>query len=113
MTDRLDTLKESYYEYIQKVPTGVQSLIALVQQKEMEQVFQSLANLAEGVEALYLIEQAFEKEGYQSNSRLSEAIEVIEEISKMLQNKSFEQLEEALQKLFHIFEGGTEWTFIK
>lgn len=112
MTVDLEALKESYYEYIKKIPAGVQTIIALHEQQS-EQVFLSLANLAEGVEALYVIEQAFKQEGYETNSRLAEAIAVIEEISQMLQQQSLGQLEQALQKLGHIFASGTEWTFVK
>lgn len=113
MTTQLEPLKESYYEYIEKIPSGLQIIISLLQQQQYDQAFPSLANLAEGIEALYLVEKTFIQEGYQSNSRLQESIVIIQEVAQILQNQSYEQLEEQIKGLLAVFESATEWTFVK
>ncbi|MER1957431.1 MAG: hypothetical protein ABS942_08620 [Solibacillus sp.] len=113
MTTQLEPLKESYYEYIEKIPSGVQTIISLLQQQQYDQAFPSLANLAEGIEALSIIEQTFIQDGYQSTSRLQESIVIIQEVAQILQNQCYDQLEGQIKGLLAIFESATEWTFVK
>lgn len=113
MTTQLEPLKESYYEYIEKIPAGLQTIISLLQQQQYDQTFASLANLSEGIEALYIIEKTFLQEGYQSNSRLQESIGIIQEVAHILQNQAYEQLEAQVKALLAVFESATEWTFVQ
>lgn len=112
MTTQLEPLKASYYEYIEKIPSGLQTIISLLQQQQYDKTFPSLINFAEGIEALYVIEEVFVQEGYQSNGRLQESILIIQEVAQILQNQSYEQLEEQIKRLVAVFESATEWTFV-
>lgn len=113
MTVQLESLKESYYEYIAKIPAGLQTILRLLEQQQYEHVFHSLVNLAEGVEALYLIEQTFVEQGHETNSRLHEAITEMQNINISLERKMYSDLTPAIQSLHTIFESATEWTFSK
>lgn len=113
MTEQLQPLKESYYEYVGKVPQGLTTIMSLLQQQQYEEVFRSLANLAEGVEALFLIEQAFIEQGYTTNSRLQEAVSIMKEIVEAITQQAFGQLEDLVKKLHTAFESATEWELAK
>lgn len=113
MTEQLQPLKESYYEYVGKVPQGLTTIIRLLQQQQYEDVFQSIANLTEGVEALYLIEQAFAEQGYTTNSRLLEAVSIMKQIVTAIGQQSFSPLEDLVKNLHTVFESATEWQFTK
>ena len=80
MIEQLQPLKESYYEYVERVPQGLTTILRLIEQQQYDEVLFSLTNLAEGVEALFLIEQAFIGQGYSVNSRLQEAVTLMKAI---------------------------------
>lgn len=107
------SLKQSYYDYATKLPAGLPVLLRLLQQQQYESLFNNLANLAEGLEALHLIEQALRKEGEQATGRLEEAIVILEEMLPLIEAQAVEQLQQPLTKLCAVFSSATEWTFVK
>lgn len=109
---QMEELKASYYEYIANVPTGLRFIYTSLQEGRLKEAFDSLANLAEGLESLLLIEQALQTEGVTSNSRLGEAVHIYEKMNVALSTKDYEQLLQIMeQQLIGVFASASEWQF--
>ena len=80
----INELKESYYEYITKIPQGLQTIVNLLANNETGQAFNSIADLAEGLEFLLKVEQALKEQSFQINSRIEEVLEIYNEIKSKI-----------------------------
>lgn len=113
MTDiNINELKESYYEYAVKIPQGLEIIITLIAKNELEQAFQSIANLGEGLESLLMIEKALLKENLKVNSTIGEAVAIFKQINESLETQSLDQLHSIIKyQLIPLFSSSSEWTF--
>lgn len=108
----VEGLKDAYYEYLMKIPNGLEVIVDLLNQQEMEQAFHSIANLAEGIESLIMIEQALLEKGTTINSRITEAMGIYNDINASLIEKNYGLLKEIIEvKLSPLFSSAIEWTF--
>ncbi|WP_342473030.1 hypothetical protein MHH70_08230 [Metasolibacillus sp. FSL H7-0170] len=109
---QINELKNSYYEYIAKIPQGLQTIINLLVNNELEKVFNSIADLAEGIEFLLKVEQAFKEQGIFTNSRIAEAITIFKNLNDSLANEDFILLKDLVEyELIPIFSSASEWVF--
>lgn len=109
---QINELKESYYEYIAKVPQGLQTIVNLLVNNEMEQAFISIANLAEGLEFLLKVEQALKEQNLQINSRIEEVVEIYNDLNNSLVNEDYILLKDLVEyELIPVFSSASEWTF--
>lgn len=109
---QLTELKNSYYEYIAKIPQGLQTIVSLLSNNEMEKAFSGIINLAEGVESLLKIEHALAENKVSSNSRVQEAMTVFEEINGSLGNQDYILLKDLIEyELIPLFSSASEWAF--
>lgn len=112
--NQLLELKESYYEYIAKVPQGLQLIVDFLNNNELENALNGIADLAEGLEFLLKIEQAFVSEGLKINSRIHEAMTIFNEMSDSLENEDYILLKDLVEyELMPIFSSASEWIFQK
>lgn len=110
--NQLLELKNSYYEYIANVPTGLQNLMTFLAGNELEKAFNGIADLAEGLEFLLKVEEALVNNGLFINSRLNESIAVFNEVNESLVNEDFLLLKDLIEyELMPIFSSASEWTF--
>lgn len=106
-------LKESYYEYIATVPTGLQNIVSFLSHNEFDKAFSGIANLAEGLQFLLTIEDAFVQEGMTINSRLNESITILGEINDSLVNEDYLLLKDLIEyELIPLFSAASEWIFV-
>lgn len=111
---QVDELKESYYEYINKIPQGLQTVVNFFANNEVEKALEGVANLAEGLVFLVKVEEALKDEGLVINSRLNEGLIAFEEINTSLINGDYLLLKELLEyELIPLFSSASEWFFIQ
>lgn len=109
---QINELKESYYEYITKVPQGLQLIINLLAKNELATALNSIADLAEGLEFLLKIEQALKNHNFQINSRIEEVLEIYNEINNSLVNEDYILLKDLVEyELIPVFSSASEWIF--
>lgn len=108
----MNELKDSYYEYIVKIPQGLQTTLNLLTNNELEKAFNGIVNLAEGLEFLLKIEQVLAESGLKSNSRIEEAMSVFTEINSSLENQDYILLKDLIEyELIPLFGSASEWGF--
>lgn len=106
--------KESYYEYIANIPQGLNIIVELLEKQQLQQAFNSIADLAEGLEFLIKVEQALKEQKYSINSRIVEVIEIYNEINTSLVNKDYILLKDLIEyELIPVFSSASEWVFQK
>lgn len=109
---QIEELKSSYYEYIEKVPQGLQQIVNLLASNELEKAFMSIADLAEGLDYLLKVEQALGQKNFTINSRITEVISIYNEINECLENEDYVLLKDLVEyELVPVFISATEWTF--
>ena len=109
---QLNELKNSYYDYISQIPNGLQNIIAFISNNKVEQALNGIANLAEGLEFLLTVEQAFKQENLTINSNINQAMEFIREINASLVNQDYILLKDIIEyELIPIFSSSSEWVF--
>lgn len=111
MTQDPQALKEAYYDYAAKLPAGLPVLLRLLQEQQYESLFQNLAHFAEGLEALYVIEQVLALKGEHATGRLHEGIAIFECMLPLMEAQAFEALQQPLEELCALFSSATEWSF--
>lgn len=109
---QVNELKNSYYEYISKIPQGLHMIVNLLANNEFEQAFNSVANLAEGLEFLLKVEQALEEKNLYINSRIKEVVEIYKEMNNSLVNEDYILLRDLVEyELIPVFSSSSEWIF--
>ena len=109
---QVNELKNSYYEYIAKIPQGLQTIVNFLANNELESAFNSIADLAEGLEFLLKIEQALKEQNIYINSRIMEVISIYSEINDSLVNEDYVLLKDLVEyELIPVFISTSEWVF--
>ncbi|MER2190101.1 MAG: hypothetical protein ABS951_04000 [Solibacillus sp.] len=109
---QVNELKESYYEYIAKIPQGLQTIVGFLVNDKLEKAFNGIINLAEGLEFLLKVEQVLAESGFCSNSRIEEAMEIFKEINSSFENQDYILLKDLIEyELIPLFGSASEWGF--
>lgn len=107
-----EELKESYYEYIQAIAPGINSIINSLRSNELEKAFTSIFHFSEGIEALVKIEQVLLAEGNTINSRINEAVVVFSEVNEAMENGDITLIADIFEyELQPLFVSCSEWIF--
>lgn len=110
---QVSELKISYYEYIVKIPQGIQTIIVHLTNNELENAFISLANLADGLDFLLKVESYLFAHNFIINSRINDALGIYNEINSSLENCDYILLKDLLKyELYPVFESCAEWQFV-
>lgn len=111
---QLTELKDSYYEYINQVPQGLNVIVTLLEDNKLDAAFNSIANLAEGLEFLLKIEEALKQQNLYINSRIDEVMSTFHEINETLQNEDIVLLKDLIEyELVPAFSSASEWIFVE
>ncbi len=109
---QLNELKDSYYDYIVKVPQGLQMIVNFLSKNELEKAYNGIADLAEGLEFLLKIELVLKEKQFTVNSRIEEAITIFAEMNESLVNGDHIFLKDLIEyELSPIFISASEWVF--
>lgn len=107
-------LKEAYYDYVVKIPNGIEVIIDLMSRGQLEKAYLNIANLAEGLEFLLIIENALIEQNLVINSRIHEAVEIFSEINAGIEAHNNDLLISIFEReLLLLFTSASEWVFIE
>ena len=114
MNVEIDEMKNTYYEYVNNVSEGCQTISNNLRTGNLADAFQSIANFAEGLEWLLKAEDILAKEGFQINSRISEATEFMIEINSAIEEQDVTLIADLFEyEIKPIFSSASEWVFVQ
>lgn len=112
MRELLIETQQSYYEYVEKIQSASQMIANLLKSNELEQAFQLIADLSEGLNWIVTVEQHMQENNYIINSRTPEVIEQLHDLNELLERKDFDTLSQLFEhKLAPLFASSSEWIF--
>lgn len=110
----VEDIKNAYYEYVSKIPTGCLIISKSLRIEQYEQAFSDINDLAEGLQWLIQIEGLMQQSQHTINSRIFEANELMNEINTSLELKDYVLLADLFEyEIKPLFESATEWVFIE
>ena len=115
MDDMLVTdIKNTYYEYVNKVSDGCMMIAQNLRLQQYEQAFNDIVNLAEGLQWLISVEEVLKQNNFQINSRISEANEFMNEVNDALEQQDYVLLADLFEyELNPLFNSSSEWVFME
>ncbi|QDQ01369.1 hypothetical protein FOH38_13345 [Lysinibacillus fusiformis] len=112
MEQLLEETKLTYYEYVANIKKGCLEIAQQLRTEQFSNAFESITNLAEGLEWLIQIEQLMLQNQYNIKSKTKDAIPFFIEINEALENKDYILLADLFEyEIAEIFTSASEWTF--
>ncbi|MFC5540563.1 hypothetical protein ACFPOH_02045 [Ureibacillus suwonensis] len=114
MENLLEELKQSYYEYVQKIAPGCIIIANEFRTGNIAEALQSIGNFAEGLDWLLTVETKMLEHNLKIKSRIFEAKNFLKEINKALEQKDYITVADLFEyEIEPLFSSSVEWTFEK
>lgn len=111
--EQIQQVKETYYEYINKVGEGCLIISDLIRKGSYQNALDSIENFAEGIEWLVTVQRILEGEGWVINSRIVEANDFLIEINGALVNQDLVTVADLFEyEIEPLFRSASEWVFV-
>ncbi|MGE7769393.1 hypothetical protein ACQKMK_02515 [Viridibacillus arvi] len=107
----IDT-KNSYYEYVSRIPDSCQGIANLLREGNTDEALSVIINLVEGLTWLLSVEELMFANHLVINSRIAEANEFLTDINNALESGDFVTVADLFEyEIQPLFSSAIEWVF--